>query len=533
VIDISTSDIAASATGSRQIQPNEEHIMQSWNAAFRKLGMTLGLFGLGVLTGCQGLQNSPNGGGTGGGGTPPPPNTLKTSVNHIVVMLQENRSLDHYFGAMRQYWADNGYPDQAFEGLPQFPTKSPSGPPPSNLGCDPTLPFPGNDCQLNANSQPIQSFHLLTQCLENPSPSWNEGHVDFNFSNPTSGTAMMDGFVFSAAHDSRTIQPPFTDVSGQRVMGYYDGSDLNYYYFMASNFATSDAFFAPVMTRSPANHMYLIGGTSQGHVYPLGDNQTIPATTIFEKLQNAGITWKIYVHPDASGCATATCLYQFTYVRLFSYGQTILSQFPQNIVPQTQFISDAKAGTLPQVAFLETPSNIGLDEHPADFDATPACCSIQAGADYVSTLISAVMTGPSWKDSIFLLTYDEAGGFYDHVSPVKTVSPDGIKPVDLQPGDICTQGTGPTCDFTYTGYRLPLLVISPFAKKNYVSHTNADYTAILKLIETRFGLGALTARDAAQMDMTEFFDFSNPPSASPPSPPAQNVGGACYLDHLP
>jgi phospholipase C len=279
--------------------------------------------------------------------------------------------------------------------------------------------------------------------------------------------------------------------------------------------------------------MYLMAATSQGHVYPLAGNQTIPATTIFQELQNAGITWKIYIHPDATGCTSATCLFQLSYVRLFSYGQTILSQFPQNIVPQTQFISDAQNGTLPQVAFLDPPSNVGLDEHPADFDATPACCSVQAGAQYVSSLISAVMNGPSWKDSIFLLTYDEGGGFYDHVAPPATVSPDGIKPVDLQPGDICTQGTGPTCDFTYTGYRVPLLVISPFTKKNYVSHTVADYTAILKFIETRFGLSSLTARDAAQMDMTEFFDFTNPPWAIPPAPPAQNTGGACYLDHLP
>jgi phospholipase C len=129
--------------------------------------------------------------------------------------------------------------------------------------------------------------------------------------------------------------------------------------------------------------------------------------------------------------------------------------------------------------------------------------------------------------------YDEWGGIYDHVPPQPTVSPDGIKPVDLQPGDVCTQVTGPTCDFLYTGYRVPLIVVSPYAKKNYVSHMVADYTAILKFIETRFTLPALTQRDAAQMDMTEFFDFSNPPWITPPTPPEQNTSGACHLDHLP
>ncbi len=100
-------------------------------------------------------------------------------------------------------------------------------------------------------------------------------------------------------------------------------------------------------------------------------------------------------------------------------------------------------------------------------------------------------------------------------------------------GDICTTTTGPTCDFIYTGYRVPLIVISPFAKKNYVSHTKADFAAILKLIEARFGLSALTKRDAAQMDMTEFFDFTNPPWLTPPSPPVQNTSDPCYVSSLP
>ena len=78
-----------------------------------------------------------------------------------------------------------------------------------------------------------------------------------------------------------------------------------------------------------------------------------------------------------------------------------------------------------------------------------------------------------------------------------------------------------------------MIVVSPYAKKNYVSHTVADYTAILKLIETRFKVDALTKRDAAQMDMTEFFNFDSPPWMTPPTTPAQNTTGACYADHLP
>jgi phospholipase C len=144
------------------------------------------------------------------------------------------------------------------------------------------------------------------------------------------------------------------------------------------------------------------------------------------------------------------------------------------------------------------------------------------------------MSSTSWQDSAFILTYDEAGGLYDHISPQQTVTPDGIQPKDLLKGDICKNGTtGPTCKLNYTGYRVPLIVVSPFTKKNYVSHTVADSTAILKMIESRFGLATLTKRDAAQMDMTEFFDFQNPPWLTPPVPPAQNTGDPCYLNKLP
>jgi phospholipase C len=159
--------------------------------------------------------------------------------------------------------------------------------------------------------------------------------------------------------------------------------------------------------------------------------------------------------------------------------------------------------------------------------------NVQAGEAYVESLITALMNSSSWSSSALFWTYDESGGLYDHVSPQPMPSPDGIKPLDLMAGDICTTSTGPTCDFVWTGYRIPLVVVSPYAKQNYVSHTVADYTAMLKFIETRFNLPALNARDAAQMDMTEFFDFTDPPLTVAPSPPAQNTSGACYLNQLP
>lgn len=466
-------------------------------------------------------------------------------INHIIFMVQENRSFDHYFGALRQYWARNGYPDQSFDGLRQFnPTSGPTplyGAPPSNPGCDPAFP-PPNDCTIDTHSPKIKSFKLVTQCSENTSPSWNESHVDWDLNDPTGlSAAKLNGFVYTAAHDARV--DGFFDTDGRRAMGYYDGSDLNYYYFMASTFGTSDKWFSPVMSRTHPNREYLIAATSQGTVYPIGsnanDSRPLTATTIFQRLQAAHVSWKIYVNPTNSGCSgppyNPACLLESSYVKSFQWGQTIPAMFPNNIgtigVPNSDFDKDLKNGTLPQVVQIEPASNAGLDEHPTNSDLAPS--RTQMGAAYVASLVNSVMGSSSWKDCVFILTYDEAGGIYDHVPPRPTVSPDGIKPKDLFAGDICAKTTGPTCDFTYTGYRVPLIVISPFAKKNYVSHRRADFTAILKLIETRFGLAALTARDAAQMNMTEFFDFTNPPWLTPPTPPAQYLGDPCYLNGLP
>jgi phospholipase C len=469
------------------------------------------------LNGCAGLGRNQGSGD---------PHSLQ-SINHIIFMAQENRGLDHYFGAMRQYWAANGIPDQSFDGLPQFNPASGTaplqGPPPTNPGCDPLFAFPPNDCKVDSNSPRVESFSMVSMCVENPSPSWNEDHVDWNLNNPVSPTATLDGYVWTAAHDARTNQPPFNDVDGVRAMSYYNGADLPYYYFMASNFATSDRWFSPVMTRTQANRMYMLAGTSSGHVYaPASGGLAIH--TIFDSLQSAGITWKVYV----TDLTHATPPVQDSALNMF----TAASKYPANIVPISQFLTDVANNTLPAVAYIEPGYESGLDEHPGVDDGRPGA-NVQVGSQYVASLINALMQSSSWQDSVFILTFDEFGGFYDHVPPQPAVSPDGIKPLDLAPGDICTLTTGPTCDFVYTGYRVPLLVVSPFTKKNYVSHTVADYTAWLKLVETRFNLPSLTKRDAAQMDMTEFFDFANVPWATPPTPPSQPTSGACYVNKLP
>jgi phospholipase C len=437
-----------------------------------------------LTTGCGLTEKSP---GPATNQSPGDPLGDITAVNHIVYMLQENQTFDHYFGQLNNYRQAQG------------------------LEADVEV-TPANASQLAYDhSTSFTPFHMISMCVEDLSSYWNESHNDWNHAAPTSATPMMDGFANSAGGDSRHSNPPGNDINGQRVMGYYDNNDLPYYYFMATQFAISDMWFSPVMTNTPANRMYAVAGTSHGVINKPLTEINIP--TIFDELQKVGITWKNYV-PDYPNGSSLKPFPAFS-----KYVST-------NIVPMSQYFTDAQNGTLPQVAFLDRDSKDGLDEHPG------AGVNIQKGAAYIKSIIDALMNGPNWKDSVFFFTYDEAGGFYDHVPSVSTVSPDGIPPV-LGPNDTCVKTTGPTCDFVYTGFRLPNFVVSPFAKAHYVDHTPIDTTAILRFIERRFQLQPLTKRDAAQPDISFFFDFAGVPNLTPPAPPTQPTNGPCYITSLP
>jgi phospholipase C len=452
--------------------------------------LTVLALALGVgLTSCGGLSNNTSSSGSNNNTSPPPatPAGNIKVVNHVLYMMQENRSFDEYFGQLNAYRQSQG------------------------LGADVDV-TPANASQLAFDhSTTFTPFHMVSMCAEELSSFWNESHNDWNHEAPTSATAAMDGFANSAGNDSRNSIPPGFDINGQRVMGYYDDGDLPYYYFMATQFAMSDRWFSPVMTNTPASRLYAMAATSHGVINKPLTQINIP--TIFDELEQAGIRWKNYVQDYPNGSSLRPFPAFAKYVKT-------------NIVPASEYFTDLTNGTLPQVAFIERDSIDGLDEHPG------TGISVEKGSAYVASLINALMKSSSWKDSVFFLTYDEGGGFYDHVPPTQTVSPDGIPPT-LQIDDICSATAGPMCDFTYTGFRLPNIVVSPFAKAHYVDHTSIDTTAILTFIEKRFGVKALTARDAAQPDISFFFDFGGVPNLNPPTPPSQPTNGPCYVTSLP
>ncbi len=438
--------------------------------------------------------NSNTGGSTTptGGSTTPSAATLQ-SVNHIIFMLQENRSFDNYFGQLNTYRASLGLTQSADDLVkPQEPVN----PNPTN---------DGSTC-TGSPSGTCLPFKMVSACIEDLTPSWNESHVDLT--DNQSSKVQMNGFAYQAG--AYAANNNLLDVAGKRAMGYYDASQLNYYYFLATQYATSDRWFSPLLAKSEPNHLYSLAATSQGYIgVPTAQ---LPAVTIFNLLQNAKISWKIY-YTDTTSAGKPD-----TYASYFSQ----LNSYTANIVPLSQYFTDLANGTLPAVALIDAGRDSGLDEHPDN--------NIVTGAEQVAKIVNALLNSTSYNDSVFILTWDEGGGLYDHVPPAAAVNPDGISPnLATDTSVLTTFGD----NFTLTGFRLPLIVVSPWTKKGYISHTPADYTAILKFIETRFNLPNLTLRDKNQFDMTEFFDFTNVPNATPPATTPVQASMPCYFNTLP
>jgi len=499
------------------------------------------------------------------------------SINHVIFMQQENRSFDTYFGMLNPYRHARGF----------------------NIGDD------GKDYEVDGIDDKLSTisnmddegdvyplFKFTTTCVDDETSAWLESYGDVNrYDFLPTRQILTDGFVHTAegfaksCTASGTCSGKFTDLTGRRAMGYYDQTYLNYYYYMASQFALSDRWFSPVSSKSVPNRIATFtGGTTQGLVRDPGNDDHLSQLnirTIFQELDEAKVSWKLYyIVTDGSclnddECSTslgarypATVFVYFTYSHQFLYGNPTgapctgttqassvvgdtTNSFcidPNHVAPLSQFFSDMSKGTLPSFAFIEAGYG-NNDEHPGSGQ------SILAGQAQVANILNSFMASPSWKDSVFFLSYDEGGGPYDHVPPVPGHSNDNTDAALGTIADIsqiavnadsfypCVPSGGTAtlhCDLkpdepgahaadaatvqgfaAQLGFRLPNIIVSPFTRRHYVSHTPMDHTAVIKLVESRF-IGAsahLTPRDAAQPDLLEFFDFNNLPWATPPAPP--------------
>jgi phospholipase C len=406
-----------------------------------------------------------------------------SNLKHIIFFVQENRSFDNYFGMLGQYRVSLGLPNNVD-------------------GIDPNAALPNSQGQL------VHPYHYQTVCTENLSPSWNESH------NIVDG-GKMDNFLKVVAKSV----PSTIDPTGTRAMGFYDQTDLPSYYDGAARFATSDRFFSPILSNTIPNRIYLFTATSFGNTTP----PSPPAggftqKTIFELLDQAGVSWRYYYH----GQVTSSFIQQFSIYKTDSAKVVPLGTDTANSNAANWQADIQNEATLPQVIFIERGGTVGLDEHPG--------ANVQKGAaDAVNKIIIPFMQSASWANSAFILTYDEGGALYDHVLPAREIKPDTIAariPSGGIPGD-----------FNQTGFRVPMIVLSPWARPNFVSHTTRDYTSILRLIEDTFinpaNLPAgtnpwLTLRDQNADNMMEFFNFSaGPQLLNAPQLPTQPTTGVC------
>lgn len=372
-----------------------------------------------------------------------PPPTFQQSVNHIIFMMQENHTFDNYFGMLNPYRAANHY----------------------NIGDDGnTYNVDGIDDKLSKISnvddegQSFSLFKLKSTCIDDDSSAWLQSYGDVNrYDFFLTRPILMDGFVHTAENYAKqqSGEGAFTDTEGERAMGYYDQRILNYYYYMASQFAVSDRWFSPVASESIPNRIAtMTGGTTQGLVHDPGANEDnlgvlLNITTIFQELSNAGASWKIYytttedqcLAENDGDCGISNLTYPkfpattFTY---FKYSTNFLYENPSkgpcapptqnsgpavgdpdnnfcidttHIAPLTQYFTDVQNGTLPSFAWIE-PGYSHNDEHPGSAQ------SILLGQAQVASILNAFMASSSYADTIFFWSYDEGGGPYDHVPPV-------------------------------------------------------------------------------------------------------------------
>jgi len=375
-----------------------------------------------------------------------------TPIKHFVVLLQENHTFDNYFGT---------YPGA--DGIPRGV-------------CMPVNPAHGpRPC--------VRPFHIGYRAIV------DLDHSELSARHDLSG-GKMDGFV--GAQRLRSID-------AKQAMGYYNGSDLPFYWNMADRYVLFDHFFSSALGGSFINHVYWMAGQT-GNSSDSVPHGGLKVTTIFDRLQQAGLSWKVYVqnydpsitYRTLRGLANPNRASQAVWVPLLDIPRFLDNPaLRPHIVDLSQYYRDLRDGTLPDVAYI-APS--GASEHPPG--------SLATGQRFVRGLVNAMMASEEWSSSAFMMAYDDWGGWYDHVKP-------------------------PHRDAHGDGFRVPAMLVSPYAREHVIIHTDLDFTSMLKFIEQNWRLRPLTRLDATAGSMMGAFNFRQAPRvpdiipqlrATPPKP---------------
>ncbi len=397
-------------------------------------------------TGAAGLLTAAGGyqlfGGEGAEAAAALPAPKDSGIKHIVVLMMENRSFDHFLG-----WLPS---------VDGFSTVD---------GKQAGLTY------LDRYRVPHQTHHLemMASCgFQDPDHSYEGGRIELN------GGA-CNGWLRAGTNDSLSI-------------GYYEQADLPFLGRAATDWTTFDRYFSAVMAETYPNRFYMhCAQTDRLH----NSNTFASMPSIWDRLKAKGRSGTYY-YSDIPFAALLGA----------RHGPATFATFPQ-------FLVDAAAGTLPDVCFVDPrfeneESGLSNDDHPH--------ADIRAGEDFMNQVYDAVRNGPGWDGTVLVITYDEWGGFFDHVPP------------------------GHAADVSHKtslrGFRVPTVVISPFARRGFVSHQTFDHTSILRMIEWRFGLKPLTPRDAKAHNLATVLDFANPNATAPTYdvPPFTSTGCASATD---
>jgi phospholipase C len=405
-------------------------------------------------------------------------------IEHVVFLVQENRSFDHYFGTLRGV---RGFDDAAAAGA---------------------LAQPGFDRPGFGGR--LMPFHLdaasgTNDCVSDPTHDWEPQHRSWN-------GGRMDGFV-------RTHMDVDGDVNGPVTMGYYKRADLPFYHALADAFTICDGYHCSAIGPSYCNQSYLISATMDpagkagGPLINDGTVASLSWRTMPEALQAAGISWRVYTSAD-NYTPNAVGDPVFHFFRQYLENPALATRAFGNLYPG-QFELDCALGTLPQVSWVYAP--VVFAEHP------PA--PVNSGEGSTARVLGALTANPElWARTALFVVYDENGGFYDHVAP--PTPPPGTPGEELTVNPLPASAGGVRGPIGM-GFRVPLIVCSPFTRGGYLCSDTFDHTSLLRFLERRFGVEVpnLTAwRRQTAGDLSAV--FGAPDGNVPALPDTQLLGRA-------
>jgi phospholipase C len=400
-------------------------------------------------------------------------------IDHVVILMQENRSFDHYFGT---YSGVRGFGDklnrQAFD-------------------------------QREISGKTIHPFRLTTQCLPDITHDWVPQHKSWNHGRMNR---------FASAHQK--VDGP---ANGLETMGYLDGADVHFYHALANAFTLCDGYHCSVIGPTDPNRLMSMSASIDPdgrHGGPLLHTNVSPALragrfswpTMPESLEHKGVSWKVYVDPNTGFFDNV-----LTYFKQYRKGTKLAAKGLSPTYP-ADFLDDVSNNRLPKVSWL-LPSVLE-SEHPAL--STP-----DSGQTVARQIIEALMSNPKvWRRTALFITWDENGGFFDHVPP--PVPKPGTRGEYLT-GKLPVEAQGVAGPIGL-GVRVPMIVVSPFSRGGLVCPDTFDHTSTLRFIETRFRAKVpnLSAwRRGVTGDLTSAFDFAAKPRYGRPALPQAQTAPAC------